>query len=820
MNVISGKVTSDDRLRFNCNHNKMFYGKVEILNKEGDFKAKIKPPFYFGNINKKVNKTDATDKHELKCGCEVEYNEDDGIVVTKECNHETSCNHDNCVNIEDRNKYNTIIKFKVSDGEPREPNESDNESANYSVNLDDFDIIKSLGNKYYATTYKSVTEALKNNANTNLNVISELYILDSAKLTSIDAYTFNRQNITDKNNVYHNIETLHLPESLTEISESAFDSIQDLTSLVIPDNVSTLGASAFNACGNLKHLSLSTALKSIPNNCFSACGNLESLIIPNGVISIGENAFYNCENLSSLQLPETLENIGTDAFRGCKKLKSLIIPSNIKTIGQDAFRECNELTQLIFSSVENENDKDVGEQEMTISQGAFYGCKKLKKIILPKNFKTIANDTFFECVCLEELHLLNNNYYGTGSNGANAFADANNLKKIVISNRMLSKSTGCGFNNILQSNNIENLIIQIDGLDIKNSSLVDNEDKTYSKNISTLDGFKSSVLYKEFVGIFKNELNENKVKNMPYQEKDDYKCKFIDMNGVDIIDTFGGIDVNNYSRYTLNGENIILNKYVNIMDTVFNDVKGIILSNNDNTWKMLSNDKQSFTIKKDGKIPEKLEHLQLSDNVTALEKEAFSGSKLIEVNILNIPILPASLCEGCETLTTFSYTPSECKVVNENILKNCINLNSVTITDFSKFMSKEGTLYGCTNLKDIYINYQESPVGYAGWSITIKTENNETYLQYSLPTSALSSTGERLNVHFMNLESRTDGMYLNGVLKDKDQIIANIASNTVYQCFNHTFNTENGTTKLKINIYDNKGNNFMILPIPEETQGN
>ena len=51
-----------------------------------------------------------------------------------------------------------------------------------------------------------------------MNVISELYILDSANLTSIDAYTFNRQNIDDeKNNVYHNIETLHLPESLTRI---------------------------------------------------------------------------------------------------------------------------------------------------------------------------------------------------------------------------------------------------------------------------------------------------------------------------------------------------------------------------------------------------------------------------------------------------------------------------------------------------------------------------------------------------------------------------------------------------------------------------
>lgn len=97
MNVISGKVTSDGRLRFNCNHNKMFYGKVEILNKEGDFKAKIKPPFYFGNINKKVNKTHTGEIFPLDCGCEVQYNKDEGkFEVIKECNHDIGCNHDNC----------------------------------------------------------------------------------------------------------------------------------------------------------------------------------------------------------------------------------------------------------------------------------------------------------------------------------------------------------------------------------------------------------------------------------------------------------------------------------------------------------------------------------------------------------------------------------------------------------------------------------------------------------------------------------------------------------------------------------------------------
>lgn len=563
----------------------------------------------------------------------------------------------------------------------------------------------------------------------------------------------------------------------------------------------------------MKHLSLSTKLTNIPNNCFSACGSLESLIIPNGVETIGESAFTGCEKLSSLHLPETLTYIDTNAFYGCEKLKSLIIPFNMKIIGQNAFYNCSELTQLIFSSVENENNEDVGEQVMTISQGAFNGCKKLKKIILPKNFKTIANDTFEGCISLEELHLLNNDHYTTGSNGANAFASANNLKKIVISNIMLSKSILCGFKNILQSINPQNnLIIQIDGLDIKNPSLVDNEDTTYNKNISTLNGFKSSKLYIEFAGIFKNELNESIVKNMPYQEEKKYKCKFIDINGVDIIDTFGGIDVNNYSQYTLDGENIMLNKYVNIMDTVFNDVKGIILSNNDNTWKMLSNDKESFTIKKDGKIPEKLEHLQLSDNVTALESNALSGSKLFEIKISNISSLPDNLCEGCADLTHFEYNVNQSSSIGLNILKDCISLKRVIINDFHKFMSNNGTLYGCTSLQNIYINYQEKKAGFAGWFI--KDENDKNISYYSLPTLTLPNESG-LNVHFMNLEFDPDNKKLYLINNDKSKTEIEINEINGYQCFNFNrviTDVIGNTFTPHVIIYDNQGNNFISFP--------
>lgn len=643
-----------------------------------------------------------------------------------------------------------------------------------------------------------------------MNVISELYILDSANLTSIDAYTFNRQNIDDeKNNVYHNIETLHLPESLTEIGISAFNSIQDLTSLVIPDKVVTLGASAFNACSNLKHLSLSTTLTNIPNNCFSACGKLESLIIPSSVTHIDANAFFGCEKLSSLHLPETLIYIGQNAFCGCNQLKSLIIPSNIKTIGQNAFYNCNELTQLIFSSVENENNEDVGEQEMTISQSAFSGCGKLKKIILPKNFKTIANNTFKNCLALEELHLLSNNYYDTNSSAYDAFAEANNLKKIVISNRMLFNSSACGFNNILQSINPQNnLIVQIDGLDIKNPSLVDNEDTTYNKNISTLNGFKSSVLYTEF----KNTFGEDIVKKTPYQEKDDYKCKFIDMNGVDIIDTFGSIDVSAYSEYQLNdSENIMLNKYVNIMDTVFDDVKKIVLNDNDNTWGMLSSDGRSFTLKKGDKIPQNLEYLQLSNNVTAFESGALSGSNLTEIDISDIPNLPDSLCEGCKELTLFRYNVNKCQSVGVNILKNCNKLETVIIDDFSKFMSNTGTLYGCTKLKSIQINYQKDGTGFVGW----RNESGE----FSLPTSALPD-GEGLNVYFKNLRVVGDQIYLNDNETTEDQrneIEENIASEITYQCFNETFTniTTSTTFKPYIKVLTMSGHEIITLNKPE-----
>ena len=67
-----------------------------------------------------------------------------------------------------------------------------------------------------------------------------------------------------------------------------------LNSLVIPDSVTNIGDYAFWGCKSLK-----------------------SLVIPDGVTSIGDCAFYDCESLKSLVIPNSVTSIGNCAFGGC-----------------------------------------------------------------------------------------------------------------------------------------------------------------------------------------------------------------------------------------------------------------------------------------------------------------------------------------------------------------------------------------------------------------------------------------------------------------------------------------------------------------------
>jgi len=123
--------------------------------------------------------------------------------------------------------------------------------------------------------------------------------------------------------------------ALTSIGDYAFSDCS-FTSITIPNSVTSIGEGAFTSNRNLTNAILSDGITEIAGSLFESCGNLASVIIPDGVTRIGGYAFSKCWNLRSIKLPESLTTMGENAFSDCQ-LKSIELPNSFTVIPENCF---------------------------------------------------------------------------------------------------------------------------------------------------------------------------------------------------------------------------------------------------------------------------------------------------------------------------------------------------------------------------------------------------------------------------------------------------------------------------------------------------
>ncbi len=173
------------------------------------------------------------------------------------------------------------------------------------------------------------------------SVVSGDYIIDDWKIyiseegkISIKEYKGSSENVA----IPDNFDGF----PVVSIGQNAFQE-KDVVSVTIPDSVTLIDYSAFNSCSKLKSVVIGKSVETISEYAFKYCKSLEKIVIPDSVKIIRESAFYGCENLTSVDFGNSLVIIEMQAFELCSSLTSVVIPDSVNDIQTLAFSDCYSL---------------------------------------------------------------------------------------------------------------------------------------------------------------------------------------------------------------------------------------------------------------------------------------------------------------------------------------------------------------------------------------------------------------------------------------------------------------------------------------------
>lgn len=273
--------------------------------------------------------------------------------------------------------------------------------------------------------YAFANQSIENSAFRDCTMLTNISL--PTTLNSIGAYAF----------YGCAVETLKIPEGVTDISYGAFAESPNLTDVTLPTTLTNIGASstsfkgAFENCLKLQKVTFrqGTSDAVIGAETFMSCRSLNSVTIPGNYTNIREKAFLgctalksftlkksefgyanqtieheafrDCTALKSISLPTTLKSIGPYAFFGCAA-SELIIPDGVTSIAYGAFSECPDLAKVTLPGTLT----TLGAVN-TAFTGAFERCPKLETVIFKEGTKdlTIGAESFMYCASLKRLHL-------------------------------------------------------------------------------------------------------------------------------------------------------------------------------------------------------------------------------------------------------------------------------------------------------------------------------------------------------------------------------------------------------------------------------
>ncbi len=244
------------------------------------------------------------------------------------------------------------------------------------------------------------------------------------------------------------LESLTLPEWVSNIPDEAFVGCASLPSISVPAAVTNIGASAFAGLSQFTSFSFPTGLVAIGESAFAGCSGIGSLSMPEGLRRIGARAFEGLSLLARADIPATVCEIGDGAFAGCGAIRAVTVPGDAALIQQYQYYAGDTISLVETGDTEQPNnyscqhifpsayDKITG---ATVATGRmvdrlFSGCAALAHVEMPANLAEIGGAAFENCSSLTDVGVP----AGVTNIGARAFAGCSTLSAVALPQGLLA----------------------------------------------------------------------------------------------------------------------------------------------------------------------------------------------------------------------------------------------------------------------------------------------------------------------------------------------------------------------------------------------
>ena len=552
--------------------------------------------------------------------------------------------------------------------------------------------------------------------------------------------------------------TNDLTPSTNTIPELSFypreNVISNLTSVIIPNNITSIGISAFNSCTNLSTIDIPTSVVNISINAFRNCTSLSSIIIPYSVTTmddVNNSVFSGCTNLTAVTIDcNTLNNIPYDntnnsytngppsfynKFPNCTNLtitaeslsrsipsnnidlsysytdlinntlKNVVINTGVTSIQENAFKNCTNLSSIIISySVTSMDD---------VNNSVFSGCTNLTAVTIDCN--TLNRIQYNPSMTTNPPSFYNKfpncstlTITGSASSGnipANSIdldyynnVTNNTLRSVIITTDVVT-ITPNAFKNCTSltsvsmpweflkydnqnSENISNIFTGCTLLKITNVNSIPSSTNSLTIDSSIFPFITFSSLFSQ---IRELTINNDKPGNNALPVSALENCSNLTsitmpynlVNYINITNTGYISGTNNARIYISNTPSNITIDYSlfanYISSTTFNNVTTVTFTNTSNV--IINVATNVFT-----KLPN-IQTVYLPNNdVTSIGTSAFSGcTRLQNIFIPNsVTSIGTSAFYGCTSLQNVNI-PNSISSINDSVFSGCIALQSITI---------------------------------------------------------------------------------------------------------------------------------------------